>query len=171
MLEALPRRGMGVQGRWPRADLGPVLAKEDSNSCGPDAISSSTYRSAACVTYHQHIQGSYAVQHLMDSTVESSMHVCNAATSMQHSRTVNAPMQIDLFALSAGMEELTMTNFCWHMWPEEMHVVTSMVMTAVYIHRHALQLQSKTDVMCADREVMVCLAYSHRVCQSRELAC
>ena len=43
MFEALPRRGMGVEGRPPRADRGPVLAKEDSSSCGPDAISSSTY--------------------------------------------------------------------------------------------------------------------------------
>lgn len=41
MFEALPRRGMGVQGR-PRLDRGPVLGNGDSISDGPDAISSST---------------------------------------------------------------------------------------------------------------------------------
>jgi len=42
MLETLPRRAMGVQGRA-LLDRGPVLGYGDSISDGPDAISSSTY--------------------------------------------------------------------------------------------------------------------------------
>ncbi len=47
MLETLPRRAMGVQGRA-LLDRGPVLGYGDSISDGPDAISSST-----CTSKHE----------------------------------------------------------------------------------------------------------------------
>ena len=51
MFDALPRRGMGVQGR-PRLDRGPVLGNGDSISDGPDAISSSTCTHTQIVWKH-----------------------------------------------------------------------------------------------------------------------
>ena len=57
MFEALPWRAMGVQGRAPRADRGPVLAKVDSSSCGPDAISSSTCNPACWCALHLFSKG------------------------------------------------------------------------------------------------------------------
>ena len=48
MLETLPRRAMGVQGRA-LLDRGPVLGYGDSISDGPDAISSSTYNNLTSV--------------------------------------------------------------------------------------------------------------------------